>query len=76
MKTHLAGLFNVIADVLESMINGFLWILQTPNPLVIIAVFVAIAWVLQRNWKICVCRRHRLPVRPEPRLLERDHRNR
>ncbi|MEO8244082.1 MAG: choline ABC transporter permease subunit [bacterium] len=54
MKTHLSGLFNVIADVLENMINGFLWLLQTPNPLIIIAIFVALAWVLQRNWKICL----------------------
>ena len=54
MKTHLSVLFNTIADVLEGLINGFLWLLQTPNPLIIIAIFVAIAWVLQRNWKICV----------------------
>ena len=54
MKTHLSVLFNSIADGLEAMINGFLWLLQTPNPLIIIAIFVALAWVLQRNWKICV----------------------
>ena len=54
MKTNLSALFNVIADVLEGLINGFLWLLQAPNPLVIIAIFVALAWVLQRNWKICI----------------------
>lgn len=54
MKTHLSALFNVIADALEGLINGFLWLLQAPNPLVIIAIFVALAWILQRNWKICV----------------------
>ena len=54
MKTHLSVLFNAIADVLEWLINGFLWLLQTPNHLIIIAIFVAIAWGLQRNWKICV----------------------
>ena len=54
MKTHLSVLFNSIADGLEAMINGFLWLLQTPNPLIIIAIFAALAWVLQRNWKICV----------------------
>ncbi len=54
MKTHLSALFNVIADVLEGLINGFLWLLQAPNPIVIIAIFVALAWILQRNWKICV----------------------
>ena len=54
MKTHLSVLFNAIADVLESLINGFLWLLQYPNPLIIIAVFVSLAWGLQRSWKICV----------------------
>ncbi|MDB5660094.1 MAG: choW [Cypionkella sp.] len=54
MKTNLSALFNIIADVLEGLINGFLWLLQAPNPLVIIAIFVALAWILQRNWKICV----------------------
>ena len=54
MKTNLSAVFNVIADALEGMIDGFLWLLQAPNPLVIIAIFVALAWILQRNWKICV----------------------
>ncbi len=54
MKTHLSAVFNVVADVLETLINGFLWLLQTPNPLFIIAIFVALAWVLQRSWKICL----------------------
>ena len=54
MKTHLSALFNVIADALETLINGFLWLLQYPNPLIIIALFAALAWVLQRNWKICI----------------------
>ena len=54
MKTHLSAVFNVIADALEGLINSFLWLLQAPPPVVIIAIFVALAWILQRNWKICV----------------------
>ena len=54
MKTHMTAVFDAISTVLEGMINGFLWLLQAPNPLILIAVFVAVAWVLQRNWKICV----------------------
>ena len=53
MKTHLSALFNTIADALEAMINGFLWLLQAPNPLIIIAIFAGLAWLLQRSWKIC-----------------------
>ena len=54
MKVHLSKLFNAIATALEELIDGFLWLLQSPNPLVIIALFVALAWVLQRNWKTCL----------------------
>ena len=54
MKTHLSVFFNAVADVLEGLINGFLWLLQYPNPLIIIAVFVGLAWALQRNWRICI----------------------
>jgi glycine betaine/proline transport system permease protein len=62
MKTHLSAFFNALADLIEAIIAGFLYLLQGPNipgvkdlyPLLVIAVFVAIAWGLQRNWRICV----------------------
>ena len=54
MKTHMTAIFDAISWALEGLIAGFLWLLQAPNPLVLIALFVALAWVLQRNWKICV----------------------
>ena len=54
LKTNFSVFFNTLADVLEALINGFLWLLQAPNPLVIIAVFVGLAWFLQRNWRICL----------------------
>lgn len=53
-KENLAPLFDAIAVVLEWLIEAILWILQTPHPLVIIAVSVAVTWVLQRNWKVCL----------------------
>jgi len=36
------------------MIEGILWVLQTPHPLITTAVFVAMTWLLQRNWKTCL----------------------
>ena len=45
---------DAVSDAMEAMIDAILWVLQTPNPLVVIAVFVALTWVLQRNWKTCV----------------------
>jgi glycine betaine/proline transport system permease protein len=54
MKENLSGLFDAISMVMEAMIAAILWVLQTPHPIAVIAVFVAIAWALQRNWKLCI----------------------
>ena len=54
MNDNLGGMFDAISAGLEAMINGILWLLETPHPFVIIAIFVAITWVLQRNWKVCL----------------------
>ena len=54
MKTHMGPFFDFISWVLDGLIAGILWVLQTPPPLVVILAFVTIAWGLQRNWKICI----------------------
>ena len=54
MKDHLGPIFDAISAVLEAMIAGILWLLQTPHPLVIIALFLALTWYLQRSWKVCL----------------------
>ncbi|MDW4548063.1 choline ABC transporter permease subunit [Defluviimonas sp. D31] len=54
MKDNLKPAFRLISDIMDAMINGILWLLDTPHPLIIVAVFVAITWFVQRNWKTCV----------------------
>ena len=54
MNSHLGGLFDGIAAVMEAMIDAILWCLETPHPLVLIAAFVTLTWFLQRNWKLCL----------------------
>ena len=54
LKTNGRGVFQTVSDLLEGLIRGILWVLQTPHPLVIIAVFVAITWFLQKSWKTCL----------------------
>ena len=49
-----AVVFDAISDGLDAMIEAILWVLQTPNPLVIVAFFVGLTWLLQRNWKTCL----------------------
>lgn len=51
LQHHGKGLFDAISIFMETMIDAVLWVLQTPPPLVIVAVFVAITFALQRSWK-------------------------
>ncbi|MBT8408186.1 MAG: choline ABC transporter permease subunit [Alphaproteobacteria bacterium] len=49
-----AVFFDALSDAMEALIDAILWVLQTPHPLIIVAVFVALTWVLQRSWKTCL----------------------
>ena len=49
-----AFFFDALSDTLEAMIDGFLWLLQTPHPLIVVAVFVALTYYLQRSWKVAL----------------------
>lgn len=46
--------FEALSVVMEAMIDAILWVFQTPHPLIVIAGFVALTWVLQRSWKTCL----------------------
>ncbi|MFB9150333.1 choline ABC transporter permease subunit [Roseovarius ramblicola] len=54
LQDNAAAFFDALAILMETLIDAFLWVLQTPHPLVIIAVFVGLTWALQRNWKTCL----------------------
>jgi glycine betaine/proline transport system permease protein len=54
MKDNLSPLFDAISTVMDAMIAGILWLLQAPHPLVIVALFIALTWYLQRSWKVCL----------------------
>lgn len=43
--------FDALSDTLEAMIDAILWLLQAPPPLAIIALFMALAYGLQRSWR-------------------------
>jgi len=54
MKDHGKPLFDFMSWVMENLIAGILWLLDSPHPLVIVALAVGLTWYLQRNWKICL----------------------
>lgn len=49
-----AFFFDALSDFLDAMIDAILWVLQTPNPLVIILIFAGITYFLQRSWKMAL----------------------
>ena len=53
LQDNAAWFFDMLSALMEGLIDGFLWLLQAPHPLVIMAIFVGLTWVLQRNWKTC-----------------------
>ncbi len=44
--------FDGMAMVMEALIEGILWVLQSPPELLVIAAFVALTWAIQRGWKL------------------------
>ncbi|PLW76658.1 choline ABC transporter permease subunit [Cohaesibacter celericrescens] len=54
IRTHAERGLDGLSWALEGMIDGILWVLQTPHPLIIIAVFIGVTWLLQRSWKTCL----------------------
>ena len=38
----------------DGLIEGVLAILEFPHPFIVIAAFVALTWLLQKSWKICL----------------------
>lgn len=46
--------FDGLAIAMETLIDGILWVLQTPPPLLVVLVIVAATWALRRSWKIAL----------------------
>ncbi|MEE9426831.1 MAG: choline ABC transporter permease subunit [Paracoccaceae bacterium] len=46
--------FDGFEEILSRLIEIILLVLNTPNPLVIVALFVAFTWWMQKSWKTCL----------------------
>ena len=49
LQANFSGVFDAIAEVMERVIDAILWILQTPPPILTIAVITALVWLLRRR---------------------------
>ena len=54
IRDNFSGAIDALAEGAEALIEGLLWLLQAPHPLIIVGIFVALTWLLQRNWKTCL----------------------
>jgi len=52
LQTHGGWFFDGLSVAMETLIESLLWVMQTPPPLVIVAIVVALTWLVHRNWKI------------------------
>lgn len=46
--------FDGLSSFMTALISWLLWILQSPHPLIIVGLAVALTWFLQRSWTICL----------------------
>jgi glycine betaine/proline transport system permease protein len=49
LTDHGAVFFDGLSLVLESIIDALLWILQTPPPLLLVAILVTLSWLLRKS---------------------------
>mgnify|MGYP001829131817 CR=1 FL=1 len=54
LTANAAWFFDGLADGVNALIDAILWVLQTPHPLVIVAAFTGLAWILQRKLTVAV----------------------
>ncbi|MAC76630.1 MAG: choline ABC transporter permease subunit [Rhodobacteraceae bacterium] len=51
LQMHGGWFFDALSDAMDALIEHILWALESPHPLVIVAIFAALTWALQRSWK-------------------------
>src|SRR5687768_9816193 len=49
LQAHGGAAFDAISGALQAVIDGILWIIQAPNPLIVIAIVTAGAWLVRRS---------------------------
>ncbi|EYD76484.1 L-proline glycine betaine ABC transport system permease protein ProW [Rubellimicrobium mesophilum DSM 19309] len=54
IQTNGRGVVRPVKAAVQAFVDAVEWLLQLPHPLLLIAIFVAITWLLQRSWKTCL----------------------
>jgi glycine betaine/proline transport system permease protein len=54
LKTHAAGVFDLISDLLDALIEEVTWSIEVTGPIGMTLLFVALTYALQRSVKRCI----------------------
>lgn len=54
LTNNMGGFFDTLASIMQSMIDALLYVLQLPPPLLLIALFAIIAWLIQRRLSVVI----------------------
>jgi len=54
LTDNMGGFFDTLAAVMQSLIDGLLFLLKLPHPLLLNAIFAVIAWLIQRRISVVV----------------------
>lgn len=52
LQKHGAVIFDGMAEAMEWLIDAILWVLQSPHPLIVVAVMALASWFVHRTWKV------------------------
>jgi glycine betaine/proline transport system permease protein len=54
LTNNMGGFFDTLAAIMQWLIDGLLYLLQLPHPLVLIVIFAVIAWFIQRRISVVI----------------------
>lgn len=54
IETNGRGVVRPVKAAVQAFVDSVEWLLQFPHPLLLIALFVALTWALQRSWRTCL----------------------
>ena len=53
LQDNFGWFFDGLSDLMSTLIDALLWVLQSPHPLIIVAIAVGLTWALQRSVVTC-----------------------
>lgn len=54
LTNNMGGFFDTLAAIMQSLIDGLLFVLKLPHPLLLIAIFALLAWFIQRRISVVI----------------------